>query len=101
VDTIETPDPTDVADTDAFEELTQSVDVSSGRAIDHALVDNPPHSLEDQQQANPTEVEPLETETIAVVIDRFPSESAGAPIPGISQRSSRYESDHATHRGSV
>jgi len=47
VDTIETPDPTNITDTDAFEELAQSVNISSRRAIDHASVDNLPDNLED------------------------------------------------------
>jgi hypothetical protein len=89
VDTIETLDPADVMDTDAFEELTQSVDVSSRRAINCTHVDSPPDNLEDcQQQTNMIEVGALETQTTAVVIDRFPSESAGTPILGIPPGSS-------------
>lgn len=97
------PDPTDVADADAFEELTGNVDFPSGGAIDRAPVDNSlPDDLEDpQQQTNPIEAGAFETGTTAVVVDRFPSESAGAPIPGIPRGLSQYESHQAMHRGSV
>ena len=102
VDTIETPDPADVMDADAFEELTQSIDISSRRAINCIPVDNLPDNLEDrQQQTNTIEAGALETQTTAVVIDHFPSESAGTPIPGIPPGSSRYKSDQAAHGGSV
>ena len=70
-------------DADAFEELTQSADSSSRRAIDPAPVDNQPDNLEDVQPTNPIEAGGLEMGTTAVVINHFPSEIAGAPIPGI------------------
>ena len=74
-------------DANAFEELTQPVNFSSRRAINRTLVDNPPDDLEQaQQQANPIEVGTFGTGATAVVIDHFPSECAGAPIPGIPQR---------------
>ena len=47
VDTVETPDPTDVADADTFEELTRSINFPSGGGIDRAPVENPlPDDLE-------------------------------------------------------
>jgi hypothetical protein len=103
VDTVKTPDPANVADTDAFKELTRSIDFPSGGGIDCAPVENPlPDDLENpQQQTNPIEAGAFETGTTVVVVVRFPSESAGAPIPGVPRGSSRYELHRAMHRGSV
>ena len=50
VDTVKTPDPANITDTDAFEELAQSVNISSRRAIDCTPVNNLPDNLEDLQQ---------------------------------------------------
>ncbi len=92
IDTIEMPDPTDVTDADAFKELTRSIDFLSKGGIDRAPVENPlPDDLENpQQQTNPIEVRAFETETTVVIIVHFPSKSAGAPIPGVPQRSLQY-----------
>ncbi len=77
-------DSADVADADAFEELTQSVDFSSGGGIDRTPVDNPSEDLEaPQQPTNPIKAGAFETGTTVVVIDRFPSKSAGTSIPSI------------------
>ncbi len=87
VDTIETPDPANIADADTFKELTQPVNFSSRRAINHTLVNNPPDDLKQaQQQANPIKAGTFGTGAIVVVIDCFLSECAGTPIPGIPQR---------------
>ena len=100
-DTLETPDPAVVVNADSFEELTQTIDFSPA-SIDHSPIDNPPDHLENlQQPTNPIEADTFDTGTTAVVIDRFPSETAGAPIPGIPQGLSRYESHQATHGRSV
>ena len=103
VDTVKTPDPTDVADADAFEELTRSITFPSGGGIDRAPVENPlPDDLENpQQQTNSIKVGAFETGTTVVVVVCFPSESTGAPIPGVPWGLSRYESHQAMHRGSV
>ena len=75
-------DSADVADADAFEELTQSVDFSSGGGIDRTPVDNPSEDLEaPQQPTNPIKAGAFETGTTAVVVVHFPSESADAPNP--------------------
>ncbi len=102
VDTIETPDPANIADADTFKELTQPVNFSSRRAINHTLVNNPPDDLKQaQQQANPIKAGTFGTGAIVVVIDCFLSECAGTPIPGIPQRLSWYESHQATHGASA
>jgi len=87
----ETLDPADVADTLAFEELTRSIDLSSGMAVDHLPGNSSPGVLEGPElQTNHTEAATFETGS-TVIVDRFPSRGAGAPIPGIPQGSSIYD----------
>ena len=87
----ETLDPTDVADAHAFEELTGSIDLSSGMAVDHLSGTSSPGVLEGPElQTNHAEAATFETGT-TVIIDRFPSCSAGTPIPGIPRGSSIYD----------
>ena len=79
----ETLDPANVVDTDAFESLTGSIDLSSGMAINHLPGNSSPGVLEGPElQTNHTEVATFKTGS-TVIIDWFPSYSAGAPIPGI------------------
>jgi hypothetical protein len=92
---IEMPDPADVADAEAFEELTRDVDLSSAMAVDHLPGDELPGVSEGPgPQTNQTEAGPFETGS-TVIIDHFPSHAAGAPIPGIPQGPSIYDSRHA------
>lgn len=95
---IETREPADVADADAFEELTESVDPPSAMIIDHPTGDSsagvPEEPEEPAPQTNQTEARSFNME-LTVVRDLFPSEAAGAPIPGVPRGRSIYESCRA------
>ena len=91
------PDPTDAMDADAFEELAQSTNVFT----DQPTVNETPEVPEGPvQQTNHTEAGNLEA-TSTVVIDRFPSRTAGAPIPDMPRAFSAYESREHELPGSV
>jgi hypothetical protein len=86
----ETLDPADVADMLTFEELTRSINLSSGMAVNHLPGNSLPGVLEGPElQTNHTEAATFETGS-TVIVDWFPSHGAGAPIPGIPQGSSIY-----------
>jgi hypothetical protein len=96
----ETQDPADVADADAFEELTGMVDLSSAIPVDHLAGDSSAGDPEGHGPlSNQTGAGTFDTGPTAVV-DPFPSNAAGAPIPGIPQGSSTYESHGAALSGS-
>ena len=78
-----TLDPTDVVDVHAFEELTGSINLFSGMAIDHLSGNSLPGVLEGPElQTNHTEAATFKTGSM-VIIDWFPFHGAGTPIPGI------------------
>ena len=56
---------------------------------DQPVVDDPP---EEPNHAQPNQHETGDTDTTAIIIDRFPSGQAGAPIPGMARGPSIYES---------
>ena len=86
------PDPADIADADAFEELAQNDQGFVTLAPDQSIINESadvPHASE----AMPNDIEAGNTEAMpTVVIDRFPSAGAGAPIDGMPHRNSIYES---------
>jgi len=88
---IETQDPTNVTDTDTFKELTRRVDLLSAMAVNH-LAENSSAGVPEgcRLQANQTEVGTFDIGS-TVVIDPFPSNAVGTPIPGIPQRHSTYK----------
>lgn len=91
---IVTQDPADLADADAFEELTGMVDFSSASvmAVDHPAGDSSGGVPAGHgPQTNQTEAGTIDMGS-TVVIDPFPSNVAGAPIPGIPRGNSTYES---------
>ena len=70
-------------DTDAFEELTENINLSSMMAINHLPGDESPGDLEGPgPQTNETEAGTFESGS-TVIVDHFPSHVAGALIPGI------------------
>lgn len=90
---IETRDPADVVDADAFEELTGGgIGPPPAMDIDH-LAGNPSADVpeEPRRQTNQSDAGSFDTGP-TVVIDHFPSDAAGAPIPGIPRGRSIYES---------
>jgi hypothetical protein len=93
-------DPADVVDTDAFEELTENIDLSSVMAI-NCLPGN--ESSGDPEgpgpQTNETEAGTFES-GLTVIVDHFPFHVAGAPIPGIPQGPLMYDLCHAELSGS-
>ena len=92
---VESADAADVVDTDAFEELTGSVDPPSAMVIDHPAGNSSAGVPEGPgPQANQTEAGSFNTGS-TVVVDHFPSDAAGAPIPGIPRGHSIFESRRA------
>jgi hypothetical protein len=97
---IQAPDPADVVDADTFKELTRSIDQPSAMVIDHpadnSLADVPE---EHGPQTNQSEVGSFNTGSM-VIVDCFPSDAAGAPIPGIPWGRLLYEMCQAGLLGS-
>ena len=88
----ESPDPADIADADAFEELTQNQHFFSTTTPDQPAI-NESLDMPDGPDQLPNDMEAGDTEaTPTVVIDRFPSASAGAPINDMPHGTSGYES---------
>jgi hypothetical protein len=82
-------------DTDAFEELTGRVNLSSAMAVDNPAGNSSAGIPEGRgPQTNRTEAGTFDAGS-TVVIDPFPSDAAGAPIPGIPRGYSTYESRRA------
>ena len=98
---IESPDPADIADADAFEELAQiqpffAMTTPDQSAIDESLdMPDVPKQLPNDMEAGNMEA------MLTVVIDHFPSESAGAPIHGMPHGSSVYESQRDVDGDSI
>ena len=98
---IESPDPADIADADAFEELTQNSQDFAMTTPDQ-LTTNEPLDLPDTPEELPNDMEAGNMEAgPTVVIDRFPSPSAGAPIDGMSCGNSPYESQWGVDGDSI
>ena len=91
-------DQADVTDTDTFEALTHGDYPSMVTPPDRATVDDPTGALE--QEYIQIDAEDSDSESM-VVIDKFPFGSPGAPIPGVAQGSSAYQSHLATVPDSV
>jgi hypothetical protein len=91
-DLTEYPDPADVADADAFEELTQN-----NRFIARTTPDQPTNDesldMPEPPKEQFDEIEVGNSEAmLTVVIDCFPSADAGAPIHGMQHGDSPYNS---------
>jgi len=79
----EAPDPANIADTDAFEELAQNNTCFVTTNTDQPTINESPHVPEGPEQL-PNDMEAGSTGAMpTVVIDHFPSASAGAPIHGM------------------
>ena len=94
-------DATDLTDADVFEELSRgngpsTLTIPNQPTVDDAL-EVPDDSIEEIPQV---EVQNSET-ALAVMIDHFPTGNLGAPILGLPQGPSAYESYQATASGSV
>jgi hypothetical protein len=112
-------DLTDVTDADVLEELAQGIDISTLQTDAQPMInedlginistigsDTPPvvscnleapgNRIQLTNQANVGNLG-----IASIVIDRFPSGNAGAPISGFVRGPSAYESDEAMHVGSV
>ena len=93
------PDPADVMDMDAFEELAQNNDFFSELALSPnqpAVDDLPEAPIHAGAQTNQHEAEDMEMMQ-RVFVDHFPSGQAGTPIPSIVCGSSLCESHQDTH----
>lgn len=94
-------DATDVTDADVFEELSRSNGPSTTTMLNQPTDDDMPEDMDDPIDEIPQiEVQNSETPS-TVVIDRFPFGNPGAPIPGLPQGLSAYESYQAAASESV
>lgn len=92
-----TLDPADVTDADALEALSQGITQST--TDQHQPTVNDSRQLPDQHSIL-VDVENSAT-TSTAVIDKFPTGSPGAPIPGMRQGSHAYESHQVMPGDSV
>jgi hypothetical protein len=89
---VESADPANVTDTDTFKELTRSIDPPSAMVINHPAGNSSAGVSEGPgPQANQTEAGSFNTGS-TVIVDHFPLDAAGAPISGIPQGHSIFES---------
>ena len=97
----ETPDPADIADADAFEELAQNGRNFATTTPDQLTInespDTPdaPERLPNDSEAGNTEAAP------AVVVDHFPFASAGAPLHGMPHGNPIYDSQQGADGDSI
>ena len=94
------PEPADAMDTDAFEALMQgtihsAVTIPNQHIGDGTLGVFEGPTTQEMAQTIPLDVPNAETSP-TVIIDHFPSGSAGAPIPGVPQGPLARELDQAT-----
>jgi len=98
---IETPDPADIADADTFEELAQDNQIFARTTPDQPTIDESP-DMPDAPEELANDMEAGNTEAMpTVVIDHFPSASAGAPIHGMPCGNSIYESQRGAGGDSI
>ncbi len=94
-------DSTDVTDADMFEELSRGNGPSITTILNQPPIDDTLEVPEDPIEEIP-QIEMQNSEmALTVVVDRFPSGNPGAPIPGLPQGPSAYESYQATASDSV
>jgi len=92
---VESPDPADIADADAFEELAPHGCFFPMTTLDQPAIDESP-DMPDAPEQLPNGMGAGNTEGMpTVVINHFPSASAGAPINDMQRRNSMYESQHS------
>jgi hypothetical protein len=100
-DSHQAPDPTDVANANAFEQLVRNNEIFVTTTPDQRTIDDvPDRPNPPEQQSNDMEAGNSEAMS-EVVIDCFPSPTAGAPIPGMSHGSSANESLQGVSEDSV
>ena len=98
---LEYPDLADITDADAFEELAQNhfsfpMTTLDQPATDESLdIPDAPVQVPNDMEAGTTEAMPT------IVIDHFPSASAGAPIPDMPHGNSVYESQRGGDGDSI
>ena len=103
VDPLEDPteslEPADVTDADAFEVLTQrnarSASMTTPPSMSMTIPNQHAIDATATEQTTPLNIPDLE-KSATVVISRFPSDNAGAPIPSLTQGSLVHESDEDT-----
>jgi len=89
---VQSPDPADIADTDAFEELAPNDCCFTMTTLDQPTI-NESLDMPDAPEQLPNGMGVGSTEGMpTMVIDCFPSASAGAPIDNMPRRNSVYES---------
>jgi hypothetical protein len=94
----EPPDPADIADADAFEELGDDPSVTSTQPMpDNTPLDTTPNP-EQSELGDPADADIVVSESepaVTVDIQQFPFGMPGAPIPGRAQDPSEYETQAA------
>jgi len=94
-------DPADIADADAFEQLAPIHSFFATPDHDQPAIDELP-DMPDVPEQLANDMEAGSTEAIStVVIDRFPSPSAGAPIHGMPHGNSVHESQQGADGDSI
>ena len=94
----DSPDPADITNADAFEELGQNYPFFATTIPDQPALDES-LDMPDAPEQLPNDTEVGNTE--AIIIEHFPSASAGAPIPGMQQGDSVYESQRGADGDSI
>ena len=95
------PDPADIADADAFEELAQNNQSAATTPPDQSALNESP-DFPDASEDVLDNAEACNAEAVpTVVTDPFPSASAGAPIDGMSRGSTIYESQQGADGDSI
>ena len=99
--TNEAPDPADIADADAFEELAQNNHNFATTTPDQPTINESPDTP-DTPERLPNDMEAGFTEAMPmVIIDHFPFASAGAPLHGMPRGNHIYESQQGTDGDSI
>ena len=99
--TNEAPDPADIADADAFEELAQNNQNFATTTPDQLTINESPDTP-DAPERLPNDTEAGNTEAMpTVVIDHFPFASTGAPLHGMPRGNPLYESQQGVDGDSI
>jgi len=92
---VKSPDPADIADTNAFEELAPHGHFFPMTTLNQPAIDESP-DMPDAPEQLPNGMGVGNTEGMpTVVINHFPLASAGAPINDMRRGNSMYESQHS------
>jgi len=98
---VQSPDPADIADADAFEELAPNDHCFTMTTLYQPTIDESP-DMPDAPEQLPNGMGVGSTEGMpTVVIDHFPSASTGAPIDDMPCRNSVYESQQGADGNAI